>query len=136
MLLDQGMELYLGHYGPDVVGVTRFYEQQFSSNDDLGHNIPPAAGCACTWVENGRYRDSRRFTFLLTKEKNSGCLPDDVHWHETTKLQLEFELYLVNDDMLAGTFSTIGATPFTQPVVFVRDPLDTDLSETEKMCAP
>lgn len=137
LLLEHGMELYLGHYGPDVVGVMRFYEQPFSANDDLGHNIPPDAGCACTWLENGRYRDSRRFTFLLTEEKNDGCLPDGVHWPgTTTKLQLEFELYRVDDDMLAGVVSTIGSVAIAQPIVFVRDPLDTELSGPEKMCEP
>ncbi len=64
-----GIELLLGHYGPDIAGLVRFYRTdafQFKRNP-----LKPDNQCACTFMRNGNASaDTYRIEFDL-----DGCLP-------------------------------------------------------------
>jgi hypothetical protein len=63
------VELVLGHYGPDVSGLLRFY-------GDDGFELPndataPHFRCGCIFVHNGRWSESGARLSFQTR----GCLP-------------------------------------------------------------
>jgi len=120
-ILPEGIELYLGHYGPDVVGVTRFYDRSFSDDDDCGIGDDPSSTCPCTYIQNGVWRtDTQRFTFQIhRKEDCPHCLIS------APGKTIRFDLRLVEDEdneLLTGSVSYIG-DPMGEPkqdVIFVR----------------
>ena len=127
-----GIELVIGHYGPDVAGVVRFYDHTFSPDDDTGHNLANAQGCGCTFIENGRYRGSRRLTFRIGGD--SGCLPDAVlAAPDGPGDHLEFVLDLVEDDVMTGEIRYASGSDPSQPILFQRD-LERYLAEEDKQC--
>lgn len=86
-----GIELVLGHYGPDVAGVMRFYR---STDYDLTRDwTPPDFECACLYLHKGRYgATSSSFEFVT-----NGCLPgiatqESVFVRGTFKLDQETRL--------------------------------------------
>ena len=132
-LFSYGIELYLGHYGPDVTGVVRFYDTTFSLTDDTWHNQPRASGCSCSFIENGKFRESRRFTFRIDLE--TGCIPDGAWALSEGATAMEFDLLLSDDDeVLSGTLRYLGGVSGTESVVFQRDGNHRDVSESDKIC--
>lgn len=125
-LVPGGMELYLGHYGPDVVGTIRFYNREFDDGDDCGINDPPTAGCGCTYITNGTWNEGkRRFTFRLDGAGETGaaedaCLPDAVDRSEVSSRRIEFDLNLSDDNTLQGSITWVGKSDPTQPVRLER----------------
>ena len=93
-----GVELVLGHYGPDVAGVIRFYRRDnFESSRDP---YAPARQCACTYLRQGRWSGaSDRLTFSL-----KGCLPGEASQQSLYTLG---DFLLVDDPQvnLAGTLT-------------------------------
>jgi hypothetical protein len=66
---DVGIELMIGHYGPDLAGLVRFYRTtkfQFPRSA-----LKPDGDCACTFMHNGQVSaDNTKMEFDLR-----GCLP-------------------------------------------------------------
>ena len=123
-----GIELYLGHYGPDVVGVARLYPEQFGDQDDCGINVEPVTPCGCVYIENGVWRhEAERLTFAIDGTSPpvtpgaSACLPPTVAAPpEGAEPRVEFDLRLEDEDRLVGTVGWVGRDTPLQPVVFDR----------------
>ena len=132
-LFPYGIELYLGHYGPDVTGVVRFYDTSFTQSDDTWHNQPQAPGCPCSFIENGKFRESRRFTFRI--DLKTGCIPDGARAIAQGATALEFDLMLSDDDeVLSGSLRYLGGISGTESVVFQRDENHQEVSASDKIC--
>ena len=132
-VLPVGMELILGHYGPDVTGVVRFYDTTFSAEDDTWHNEMGALGCACTFVENGKFRKNRRFTFRV--DTNTGCLPLAALPLSGNSTAIEFDLELSDDDqVLSGQIRHLNGDGSIQTILFQRDEHHLDISDEDKVC--
>lgn len=86
-------ELSLGHYGPDVAGLLRFYHDlEFEQPFDAA---APYRECACVFVHKGRWLDATsRLDFQLR-----GCLPG-ISPQEPLLVRGELEL---DADELSGT---------------------------------
>ncbi len=84
------VEFVLGHYGLDVAGVVRFYDDDvFESPSDP---TAPYRACACAFIHKGRWRvSSDAFDFQLR-----GCLPGAS---PSSTLLVRGELKLVGDTL-------------------------------------
>lgn len=64
-----GVELVVGHYGPDVAGLMRFYRS--TNFEAVRDPQSPSFQCACSYLHQGRWSSgSQRLSFVL-----KGCLP-------------------------------------------------------------
>jgi len=88
-----GVELVLGHYGPDVTGLLRFYR-----TDDFvlpRQASAPKRECGCTFLRRGRWNTpNKRLDFVL-----QGCLPGAAT-RQTVYVRGDFTLNA--DGTLAG----------------------------------
>ena len=128
VLPDIGIELIVGHYGPDVAGIVRLYQGQFSGSDYKGHNHSSYT-CPCSYIENGRYHSDGRFSFRFAV----ACLPESLLLEPNETGDVVVELELTDENTLVGKLSTLGGTSI-QPVRFVRDRDDEFISEGDKIC--
>lgn len=124
---DTGIELVLGHFGPDVAGVVRFYQGQFESDEYKGHNRQAFIECPCSFLENGHFRSENRFTFRV--DLGEECSFPGIA--DTSALL--FSLELDEDDTLDGILETINGEN-VQPLRFVRDNDEDYVRETDKQC--
>ena len=96
MTLDSplGVELVLGHYGPDVTGLLRFYR-------NAEYTLPrypgiPSKECGCAFLHQGRWSDNaERLNFVL-----KGCLPGAA---TTQTVYVRGDLTLDEDGTLTGS---------------------------------
>ena len=126
VLTNTGISLTLGHYGPDVAGVVRLYDGQFQSDEYKGHNRKEKAECACSFIENGYYRDGQ-FTFRIEEGPSCSLLND------TGAGALLLKLNLDSDNRLEGTLETQDGEN-VQPIRFVRDESEDFVRESDKKC--
>jgi hypothetical protein len=130
-LVAGGMDLTLGHYGPEVVGVVRFYARQLVFDDGCSINDVTDAQCGCVYLANGRWNEDRlRFTFRVDGEPPVGgsaaegdlyCLPSGTADPPAgAPARLEFDLRLVEDDILVGEVDWVGSALPVQPLVWTR----------------
>lgn len=95
---DVGVELLIGHYGPDMTGLVRFYRT--STFQFPRSALKPDSDCACTFMHNGRVSaDSTQIEFDLR-----GCVPGAA-----TKAQLliRASLELDAEGQLEGRFKVL-----------------------------
>ena len=126
LLSDTGISLTLGHYGPDVAGVVRLFDGQFESDEYKGHNRKEKSECACSFVENGYYRDGK-FTFRIEEGPSCSLL------NETGAGALLLKLSLDSDNRLEGTLETQDGEN-VQPIRFVRDESEDFVRKSDKVC--
>ncbi len=111
VLATSGVELYLGHFGPEVAGIVRLYPAQFDSDDDCGINDQPAA---CAYVDNGRWRSGdSRLTFSIDLAAVPGATTCSAS-------RVEFDLTLRDSDHLEGEMRCVDGAALAQPVALER----------------
>jgi hypothetical protein len=118
----EAFELYLGHYGPNVVGVIRFYRGEFSDAEGCGTNRAPDAHCCSRYLTNGRW-DGRRFTFRIDPTPPSSelpaCFPGGDEPPAGDLVGMTFRLDLEGDNQLLGEVSW-EALGWSRPVALQR----------------
>ncbi len=91
-----GVELVLGHYGPNVSGLVRFYR-----SDDYAvprEAAAPRRECACAFVHKGRWSSAtERFSFVLR-----GCMPGEAV-ADQVYVRGDFALSADSPSLLEGT---------------------------------
>jgi hypothetical protein len=137
LVLPGGVELVLGHYGRDVVGVVRFYAEQFAPDDVWGDlTVPRAADCPCSVIQGGQYDDEAR-RVIFTVSQTDGCPPAAALSPPAGKPALVFTLTLTDDDTLSGTVQYQGKDTKRQSIAFERNTSnsgDIDENDRDKEC--
>ncbi len=94
------LELTLGHFGPDVSGMIRFY-RDLEFEEPLDPTAPHFA-CGCLLLHKGRWSEgSQRLAF-----ESQGCLPSS----SDTAAALSAASLTVSGDELAGTWQRTDGT--------------------------
>ncbi len=94
------LELTIGHFGPDISGMMRFY-RDLDFEDPLDPTAPHFA-CSCMLLHKGRWSESRqRLAF-----EGQGCLPGT----SDQAAALSAALLTVAGDELAGTWQRTDGT--------------------------
>ena len=111
------MELVLGHYGPDVTGLVRF----FTDEDCL---IPIYDGAPCRFIDAGGRFETDRHVLFSFASPFSGKASGQV-----------MGASLVADetgDVLSGKIGLL--EPSQEEIAFKRIKLEQDLSDSDKQC--
>ncbi len=104
------VEVVLGHYGPDVSGLLRFYaDETFEQPKDAS---APHFDCGCVLVHKGRWSESGARLSFQTR----GCLPGSS---EQTPVLAETTLWLEGGE-LHGTLAIVDPA---SPLVGTSQPL-------------
>lgn len=95
---DVGIELMIGHYGPDLTGLVRFYRT--SKFQFPRKAFKPDSDCACTFMHNGQVSaDNTKMEFDL-----KGCIPGAA---TRSQLLVRAELELDADAQLDGRWRVL-----------------------------
>ena len=118
---DVSVELVIGHYGPDVAGLMKYF-----GNRDF--NIPPSASdfCRCRLLESGAYSESRNIlTFAFVAP--SPCAAAEEASQVSVSLVMSD-----GGDKLDGTLMFMDGDSVT--VSFVRHKYETEMVPEDKEC--
>lgn len=123
-ILPGAVELVLGHYGGDVVGVVRFYGKEMDQDSVWGDLlVPRVLTCPCTYIADGRFDEGpRRFTF--TVDIVDACPPVVTASPPKDAPALVFTLSLDGDDQMAGSVQFQGSDSPVQALLFRRNSSD------------
>lgn len=136
-ILPGAVELVLGHYGGDVVGVVRFYALEMAQDAVWGDlTVPRATECPCAYIAHGRYDEGpRRLTFTVAVTEACPPLADSAP--APSAPALVFTMELQGDDEMAGSVQFQGAKDIAQPLLFRRNTADSGAiqdSDPDKRC--
>ena len=114
------VELTLGHYGNEVVGIARYYTKAIALPENLRQcdDTMMSLACQCTEVSGDYHLDKERFRFYL-----------DPYCSGNTKL---VELVLDDDDLLVWKLDNAGS----KEIEFRRVLEEKALTKSHKTCAP
>lgn len=118
---DVSVELVIGHYGPDVAGLLKYF-----GNTDF--NIPPSADsfCRCSVLETGVWAGSRD-TLTFAFPSPSPC----PHPEDVAKVSVSL-LLTDSDETLAGTLTPVQGDSVS--VTFVRHKIENEMVPEDKEC--
>ncbi|GMV44533.1 MAG: hypothetical protein AMXMBFR64_62490 [Myxococcales bacterium] len=123
-ILPGAVELVLGHYGGDVVGVVRFYSKEMNQDAVWGDlTVPRVAACPCAYIAHGRFDEGpRRLTF--TVDVKPPCPPVIDPNPPEDAPALVFTLLLEGDDEMKGSVRYQGSDAPVQALLFRRNTSD------------
>lgn len=126
---DVGIELLVGHYGPDMTGLVKFYRTSKFQFPRTATN--PDNECACTFIHAGKVSaDSTQLEFDLR-----GCIPGAA---SHSQLLVRAELELDTEGVLEGHFRILDKNPEwtakTQTFTFERVAAAGVFSSSDLIC--
>lgn len=124
-----GIELLIGHYGTDIAGLLKFYDNEDFLSPRSATN--PKGQCACTFIHNGRANAEHTHVEFDLK----GCLPGSA---TAAQMLIRGELNLSADGRLEGRIKVVGDDPLwagkTQQFTFLRTASVGAVDDTDLIC--
>ncbi len=101
-----GFEFWMEHYGPDIVGLIRFYRpaDDFTAPYEEPRKPDTAFQCACIYMHGGRYSETLKSYKFSTK----GCLPGTAR---NSSVLLSGAFKLNDEGQLKGTLQVDKPVP-------------------------